>query len=1455
MKKIIQYIAFVSFVATGTIDTVQAQQVSNPATNLPVDPGTLTPSGPYPGLTSLFGPSKYNYVRTQVPDLPSATWPPPSDRYRQTTEYLDGLGRSMQTVAKNEHADSFDIVSQKVYDAGSGKETYTYLPFAAPVATSNGNLHIPVASRIRHFYDANGPDEEPYSKTETDNSPVNRITKQLSPGRNWVGSNRGKVNDYGCNTAGEGVRLFTIGNNPGDVPITYAAYAPFVLYVDQVTDEDGKYSLEYKDKRGLVILKKTRISGTGPTHDGFACTYYVYDNLGRLRYVIPPKAVAAIATSWNVATVTNLCYRYFYDSKNRVIEKKIADKGTEYYVYDKRNRQVLYRDGNLELAGQWMLTIYDPHDRPISTGIYASSDNRATLQGYMDDNSTYTAPDLFYYLKNYGPLQEYPSNTTAHMLSYIYYDNYDQLGFLDFDPAQFSNITLPPDNSISPPSLSNHVRGLVTGTKVRVEDPENPHDEVWLTSANYYDDKGRVIQVKSQNLRGGIEISSNLYYFQGKLWKNILRHQNPDARPIAGTTDGAHAAYTLYTTNTLNLRQGGGNDQIKSMTQRIDEGIEYQFGNYFYDHVGRVVVKQTPAANFLQEYNIRGSLNHINVGNTFVYQNDSTHIFEENLYYDKGFASKLYNGNIAGITWRKAGNFAPVEAYGYSYDPLNRLTHAEYARKNTTGSWVKTAYDYTASNITYDLNGNILSMNQRGIDPPAINTPINMDQLTYNYAPGSNQLIKVIDAVNPATTASLPDYKDNPNVNHPQEYYYDANGNLVKDENKGISTISYGHLNKPETISIDFKGKITNVYDAAGNKLQKRVHDKSTNKTDTFDYIGNFVYKNDTLQYIVNGEGRARPVANPQGLTKFIYDYFVKDHLGNVHSTVTAKPIDAQYLASHEIGMANVEQLVFDNIPNVRNAKPVDGKPGDNMAARLDGGDPAHRVGTAIMLQVMPGDRFTISTDAYYEGDYQQSDIQGSQAIIESLMGALLNGNTYAGVPIAELPDNVKTITRALNNPALAGQLENLIQSDNDSNAPRAHLNVLFFNDKLELVPGGSSITQVPVVPQGGSLSGFMTLVPNAQSQYGAGTQQVCCTSPGPGYVIIYVDNQSIGKDVWFDNIMIEHYTGKVQEENHYYPFGLTVQTTVEPNHVNQPYKFNGKELEKSFGMETYDFGARIQDPQVGRWFGADPLADAVRHESQYAYASNNPVKNIDKDGRLTLAYNRQDALDAGVTNEALRTFETIVRNVGNLLNGNPQLMEAMKKTTGWSEDQIKQQLTFGEGMGVNITDINGGASAGVNSMTLDYSMIKQLSTIDRSDRSAYGKQLFTIAVTLLHELGHLGDKQTNGGRSSGQYSAATKDNASGGKTTYDDEEVDDVSTNSSVKRGTQTWIKSLTGHRGTDIELVGFGVTLTINDDGTAIIAPGKYSPTVKQEGLPTIPEQVPDNAKAENIQSTLGL
>jgi RHS repeat-associated protein len=66
---------------------------------------------------------------------------------------------------------------------------------------------------------------------------------------------------------------------------------------------------------------------------------------------------------------------------------------------------------------------------------------------------------------------------------------------------------------------------------------------------------------------------------------------------------------------------------------------------------------------------------------------------------------------------------------------------------------------------------------------------------------------------------------------------------------------------------------------------------------------------------------------------------------------------------------------------------------------------------------------------------------------------------------------------------------------------------------------------------------------------------------------------------------------------------------------TKNPLKLTTKELESSFGLNAYDFGARMQDMQLGRWFSVDPMADKFYSESPYVYAGNNPVKFVDIGG------------------------------------------------------------------------------------------------------------------------------------------------------------------------------------------------------------------------------------------------
>ena len=96
----------------------------------------------------------------------------------------------------------------------------------------------------------------------------------------------------------------------------------------------------------------------------------------------------------------------------------------------------------------------------------------------------------------------------------------------------------------------------------------------------------------------------------------------------------------------------------------------------------------------------------------------------------------------------------------------------------------------------------------------------------------------------------------------------------------------------------------------------------------------------------------------------------------------------------------------------------------------------------------------------------------------------------------------------------------------------------------------------------------------------------------------------------------------EITQETHYYPFGLEHKgnwyATVAPDN-NKLY--NGKDLNRDFDINLYDYGARWYDPALGRWTSIDPLADHPNQvdKSPYSYAWNNPIRLNDPDGKCPI--------------------------------------------------------------------------------------------------------------------------------------------------------------------------------------------------------------------------------------------
>ena len=203
--------------------------------------------------------------------------------------------------------------------------------------------------------------------------------------------------------------------------------------------------------------------------------------------------------------------------------------------------------------------------------------------------------------------------------------------------------------------------------------------------------------------------------------------------------------------------------------------VTRKVASYRYDDIGRLVsLKQSGNVGVVNyAYNIRNWLKEM-----------KSDRFSQNLWYETTGAYPCFNGNISRLQWQ-SGKDHVLRGYDFAYDGLNRLEESTYAEGEDMN---QNKNRYSENVLSYSANGSIERLQRYGKKNNGAFGLI--DELTYSY--NGNQIKAISDKAGSLLYNGSFDFKDGANAD--VEYFYDANGALVKDLNKGISNIEYDVL-------------------------------------------------------------------------------------------------------------------------------------------------------------------------------------------------------------------------------------------------------------------------------------------------------------------------------------------------------------------------------------------------------------------------------------------------------------------------------------------------------------------------------------------------------------------------------------------------------------------------------------------------------------------------------------
>lgn len=734
-------------------------------------------------------------------------------------QYYDGLGRPIQRAAFGINTSGKYVHYSQDYDT-RGRLIKDYLPVVGEAIPDFVGKYS-YRDKMQSTYG----DTCAYTNYEYD--VTSRKVSTMKAGAAWHNNDKLIETNYVTNAANSVKRYEAPLDKISLVKNGY--YAANTLYGEERIDEDGHQTVVFKDKLGRVVLER---------RNGNNDTYYVYNILGQLRYVLSPEYQ-------NSGYKDLYAYEYRYDSKGRCVKKIFPSCEYIQYWYDNADRPIFMQDARLRSEGLYRFMLYDNQGRISIEGVCSSCNRGETI-----NTATYTGTSQSFgstgYILKFANLITNPIIEKAY-----YYDNYNFINTYSAKcPILADSLRL---------TSSNNATGLNTGY---IEIASNGE---MLVDVIYYDNKGRKSSSRSLTL-GKRYISSTISYtYKGDVKQTRIAEYRTNAnQPILQlqSTQTNHYDISSGKLSSTTLTVGSGNTEQSRTIQ-----------SFVYDDLGRVI-KNTRSGNagaVEYEYNLHGWITKL-----------SGRGYEEELFYTEGNGTPYYSGNISSRLWT-TDNGGLYRGYIYTYDKLNRLTRAQYGEHRDISD---NPNRYTEAVLAYSANGAIERIQRHGLKNDGVYGKVDNLNIELN----GNQIQKITDDALPVYLADAVDFDDGADLS--TEYTYNGNGALVSDANKGIAYIEYDRRNYLQKIQFTNGNTIRYIYSPSGKKL-RTIYVTAINNiivplgstvelsgtqiltVDSTDYSGGIIYKNNIAKRLLFEGGYVDLGATPA------FRYYTKDFQGN----------------------------------------------------------------------------------------------------------------------------------------------------------------------------------------------------------------------------------------------------------------------------------------------------------------------------------------------------------------------------------------------------------------------------------------------------------------------------------------------------------------------------------------------------------------------------------------------